>query len=287
MLDRATNHQGALELREPRRALRPFSGTEFTEEDVDRFAEFPQTPWTANHPGTRASRTSLAQPSEVHAVGTYTATILHFPEAWVEVGRLPLTSFTSTAAFSFKSLTEPLTAYRHETPFRVVLRGQNCFVIKADEATAFTERDYLEGEGESIEAMILAAPSSLPVPYAGHLSRRLIDLLTASREEAEAEPEMSRSSLKWFLYFIRSNSQLACPLVGLSPEGNIYATWRRSRDALFSAHFLPSGLVRFVVFTPNPRQRNAVTRLSGATTASNLLDTVRPHGVLSWACREG
>lgn len=287
MLDGMIQDRGVLELRRHRMALRPFAGIELNEQGLDPSMESTLTPWTADVTKTYAYPASLAQPSELQPGGAYTASVGQLPEVWIDFGQQASMSSTSTAAFGLKSVTEPLTAHRHATPFRIVLRRQDCFVLKTSEESAFTERDTVEEQGESVEAMILAVPSSLAVPYANTLSRRLAELFAASRQEAETELEMSRSSLRWFLDFMRSNAGLACPLVGLSPEGNIYAAWKRDRDALFSAHFLPSGLVRFVVFTPNPRHRGAVTRLSGATTASNLLDTVRPHGVLSWASREG
>jgi len=284
MLDRVHKSRDPADPRERKTAVHAFAGTEFSEADVDLSFDSPLIRWTTNYPVPHPSRPSLAQSTELHPTTGYTSASLVPSIYSAELRELTFTYLAFPGSLSVKSLTDPV---EPTDRFTLVQRGENCFVLRTNENRPYTENSSIEVEEESVEATILAVPSSLPVSYAYLLSQRLAELLASSREEAGQEPEMSRSSLKWFLDFLKANSTLRCPLISLSPEGNIYATWRRNRDRLFSAHFLPSGVVRFVVFTPNPRERGAVTRLSGATTVSNLLDTVRPHAVLAWASREG
>ena len=268
------------------REIKRYAATLHSEKPLDSLFELGYPSLTGDYSKPHISGVALALPSEQFALAGGTATVSHVPLTSVDLGQLSVRTASSSAVFTLVSSVDPWPFGTPSTSLRLVPYGECTFAVTSNDETAFTDRDSSEIQDASVEAMILAVPSSLRAPYARQLARRLMDLHSASTEDEE-ERELSSASLRWFLAFLRANSGLACPLVGLSAEGNIYATWKRGRDRLLSAHFLPSGEVRFVVFTPTPRRRKSVTRLTGATQVGALLETVRPHGVMSWVNREG
>ncbi|MBU2251852.1 MAG: hypothetical protein KKI04_00200, partial [Proteobacteria bacterium] len=65
-----------------------------------------------------------------------------------------------------------------------------------------------------------------------------------------------------------------------------YVSWRAEDGFVFSIHFLSTGFVNFAIIVPNPHAKQPV-RISGSANAENLVEKVKPWGVLNWAGREG
>ena len=82
--------------------------------------------------------------------------------------------------------------------------------------------------------------------------------------------------------FFQINTNIKCPTISLTPENNIYASWKGKQNRVFSVHFLASGSVRFVIFKPNDRHPEQQIRLSGTATSDILRETVTPYGVWDW-----
>lgn len=107
-------------------------------------------------------------------------------------------------------------------------------------------------------------------------------LLSDAKEENPEGQLISIDSLRRFYEFIVANPLLTYPKIALTPDGYMYARWRAAREKLFSAQFLPDGDVRFVIFRPNTKHKNKVTRISGLTTADALIDEIRSHRIADW-----
>jgi len=82
--------------------------------------------------------------------------------------------------------------------------------------------------------------------------------------------------------FFQINTNIKCPIISLTPENNIYASWKSEQNRVFSVHFLGRGSVRFVILKPNDRHPEQQIRLSGTATYDILRETVTPHGVWDW-----
>lgn len=152
---------------------------------------------------------------------------------------------------------------------------------------AVTQTNTIENEADQVKEMIFQAVRRLSVPYTGTLVNRLFELFHDAKEEERASVGISIGSLRTFYNFMQSCPNLKCPVISLTPEYNIYASWKAARNKVFSVHFLPGDDVRFVIFTPNNIHTNKLIRLSGMATADVLIKTVEPYGVLNWACDEG
>jgi hypothetical protein len=73
----------------------------------------------------------------------------------------------------------------------------------------------------------------------------------------------------------------------VTPDRNVYASWKVGTDRVFSVHFLPDGKVRFVIFYPNNKHVGDVIRVSGTATVDVVISVAAPHGILDWATDEG
>jgi hypothetical protein len=114
------------------------------------------------------------------------------------------------------------------------------------------------------------------------LADKLITLFNDAKEEDPYSLGISASSLRSFIDFLLSHTNLRCPTISLTPDYHIYASWRHEQNRLFSVHFLPNGDARFVIFNPNNRHPERITRISGVATTDILMETLIPHHVEEW-----
>jgi hypothetical protein len=138
-------------------------------------------------------------------------------------------------------------------------------------------------EDESVEEIIWHVGTTLSVGYRAKLTSRLSELQKAVQEEELDSGGITVRSLKYFIELLRAHPALRCPAVSVTPDRNIYASWKLGSDHVFSIHFLPDGKVRFVIFCPNEKHPGESIRLSGTATVDVVMSIAAPHGVLSWA----
>jgi len=141
-------------------------------------------------------------------------------------------------------------------------------------------------ENESIEQIIWRVGTTLPISYRKKLASRLSELQEAVGEEESDGRVITVRSLQHFVEFLKAHPMLRCPAVSVTPDGNIYASWKSASDRVFSIHFFANGNVRFVIFRPNEKHAGEVIRLSGTATVDVVMSIVSQHGVLSWASDE-
>src|SRR5262245_32310223 len=167
-------------------------------------------------------------------------------------------------------------------------------------ATVFTSREFMTlnmvgqarsmatqqqpaTEDETVEEIIWLVATTLSVRYRTKLAVRLSELQKAVQEEELDGRGITVRSLQHFIELLKAYPSLRCPTVSVTPDRNIYATWKSGSDRVFSIHFLPDGRIRFVIFCPNDKHSGETIRISGAATVDVILDIAKPHGILNWA----
>ena len=151
------------------------------------------------------------------------------------------------------------------------------------ESVASTQEELLTTEENLVKQLIIGISLSPFISYRQKLADRILTLFKKAREEDEFSVGVALSSLRSFYYFISSNSELRRPKLSLTPESNIYASWKSGSDKILSIHFLTDGDARFVIFKPNERRPDKPIRLSGIAPVDDLMQNViNPHGI-SWA----
>jgi len=145
-----------------------------------------------------------------------------------------------------------------------------------------TQEDLLYNEEDQVQELIFRIRTSLNITCRESLANRLVTLFNDAREEDFNNVGIDADSLRNFYKFLQLRPNLKFPAISLTPDCNIYASWRPKKNWVFSVHFIPTGDTRFVIFKPNDRHPERQVRLSGITTTDILLETVAPNGVLDW-----
>ena len=146
----------------------------------------------------------------------------------------------------------------------------------------FTQTDLLNNEEDQVQELIFQIRKSLSITYHESLANRLLTLFNDAKEEDSTSLGISVGSLRNFYNLFRLHTNLKCPTISLTPDYNIYASWRGEQNRVFSVHFLPNGDARFVIFRPNNRHPGRQIRLSGIATTDVLMETVAPDSVSDW-----
>ena len=152
-----------------------------------------------------------------------------------------------------------------------------------DEDTA-TESLTLEKNEDQVAKLIWNILGTRSIPDRESIAKRLFELLQDVKDEETESAGMSIESLRSFYNFLQTHSNLKKPAIALTPVNDIYVSWRAG-DFVFSIHFLSTGFVRFAIIAPNPHAEQPF-RISGLANAENLVEKVKPWGILNWAERE-
>lgn len=145
-----------------------------------------------------------------------------------------------------------------------------------------TQTTLLKREEDQVQELISRIKRSKSICYRESLANRLLTLFNDAKEEDSASLGIGVGSLRNFYNFFRLHTKLKCPTISLTPDYNIYASWRGEQNRVFSVHFLPNGDARFVIFKPNDRHPERQIRLSGIATTDVLMETVTPDSVSDW-----
>lgn len=158
-------------------------------------------------------------------------------------------------------------------------------IIFIEPESPFDKLEELLNDDEKVLEIILHVRNQLNINFARQLANRLKFLFDASKEECPEEVAILPESLRNFVGFLQSAINLKYPDVVLSPSKNIRAQWRTGPNRHFAVEFLPTGDAHFVIFSPDPMHPEKTIRMSGLASVDSLMETVQPHGVLTWSSR--
>jgi len=140
----------------------------------------------------------------------------------------------------------------------------------------------LNVEDEKIQNLIFHIRMSSQISYRERIAANLLFLNDYAKEETSESAGINLGSLQSFYDFIQIHNNLKCPIISLTPDDNIYLSWRGEKNRLFSVHFLSGEEVRFVVFKPNDMHPEKEDRFSGKTTYDVLKEAVIQYHVWDW-----
>ena len=167
------------------------------------------------------------------------------------------------------------------TATETINQGENNIFI-SNYISPLTQSDLLNNEEGQVLDLIFRIRKSEAIPYRNSLTNRLNALFYDAKEEDTVSLGISAGSLRNFYKFLLLHTNLKCPTISLTPDYNIYASWRSEQKRVFSVHFLPNGDARFVIFIPNVKHPERQIRISGAVTTDILVETVAPYHVCDW-----
>jgi hypothetical protein len=147
---------------------------------------------------------------------------------------------------------------------------------------SFTQANLIDIEDDKAQDLIYRIKEAAIKRRWANVANRIVTLFHDAKEE---EPDISGipvASLRSFYNFMQLYADLTCPVISLTPDNNLYASWRENQNRVFSIHFLTSEDVRFVILTPNDKHPDKQIRLSGTVTPDILMEKVSPFKILDW-----
>lgn len=118
--------------------------------------------------------------------------------------------------------------------------------------------------------------------FAARLKARVeaLNRYSIERDPTQTTP-LSIESLETFVAFVRSGAISSYPDVGLSPDGEIFAQWRWSRNHQFSVLFLPDLMARFLWLSPVRAAGGRRERVSGERALKRIVDMMQFEAILA------
>lgn len=146
-----------------------------------------------------------------------------------------------------------------------------------------TQVGLLDSEDKQVQDLVFRFRRLFSIPYRESLANSLLSLFDDAKEEDPTSIGMASGSLRNLYNLLQLNTNLKCPIISLTPDYNIYASWRKEHNQVFSVHFLPNGDTRFVILKPNNNHPGRQICLSGLATTDILMEMValKPFDV-SW-----
>ncbi len=137
----------------------------------------------------------------------------------------------------------------------------------------------MNDEEERLQEIIFQIRTSNSLAFRQNLAKRLLSLLYDAKEENEG---IRLASLINFYEFLTLYPNIKCPIISLTPDNDLYATWRFEQNRLFSVRFLSNRDIQLVIFKPNELHPNKTDRFLITTTVDSLKGEVTPHGIWDW-----
>ncbi|NQU80052.1 MAG: hypothetical protein HQ543_00865 [Bacteroidetes bacterium] len=151
---------------------------------------------------------------------------------------------------------------------------------------SFTQADLLNNEDNQVQQLIFQIRISTSIPNSERLANRLNSLFNAAKEEDPDSPGISVDSIHSFYHFLQKHTNLKYPIITLTPDNDIYASWKGGLNQVFSVHFVSNENTYFVIFKPNENNPERKIISYGTDTADTLLKTVASTGICDWISDE-
>lgn len=145
-----------------------------------------------------------------------------------------------------------------------------------------TQENLINSQEDQVQELIFRIKTSRSISYRESLANRLLALFNDAKEEDPDCVGIAAESLYNLYNFIHLHANIKCPIISLTPEYNIYVSWRGEQNRVLSIHFLPNADVRFVIFKPNDRHPERKIRISGLATTDIIMETLTPYCIEDW-----
>jgi hypothetical protein len=197
----------------------------------------------------------------------------------------------SGAWYEQDTLEQSISAPRHagfRSPSSLIqnVAGQALLQVWSEERGSFTQVDLLDDKDEEVNELIRWIRAFTFIPSMANISKRLQTLFNDAKEEDHFHVGIEVESLRTFYSFLQLHNNLKYPAITLTPDNNIYASWRGEEGRRFSVLYLPNSNVRFVRFVQNSKHPELKIRVSGLTTVDMLMETASPNNELNWIQNE-
>ena len=151
---------------------------------------------------------------------------------------------------------------------------------------SFTQLNLIDFEDNQVQQIIYNIRKSFFISNHESMANRLIALFNAAKEEDPDSPGISVDSIHSFYHFLKKHTYLKYPVITLTPDNDIYASWKGGLNQVFSVHFVSNENTYFVIFKPNENNPERKIISYGTDTVDTLLKTVAFTGICDWILDE-
>lgn len=130
---------------------------------------------------------------------------------------------------------------------------------------------FLGGGTQHQQVVPLYQPSKPVDDIAAKVSNRLLELREQRSNEEPEGPGVSENSAECMMKMLSSVKGLRMPALSITPDGNVYASWRNASGAVFSVHFLENGETRYVILRRDDNSPGVWIRSTGSAPANRVL----------------
>lgn len=148
--------------------------------------------------------------------------------------------------------------------------------FKEENVTVFTQSELVD-KTDYVLYFINRITKSCVNPNCGSLKSRLIELNNEVKEDEPGSDGIVTSSLYSFFRFMDSDIRIERPSIGISPDNNIFASWRVKKYQVFNVHFLSDMTVRYVILESEHQEPQ-----SGTAYIDSLIEIVNSTVVKDW-----
>ena len=149
-----------------------------------------------------------------------------------------------------------------------------------------TQEDLVDTEDKKVQKLISYIRLADDVPKNERLANRLSNLFDAAKEEDPELPGISFDSIYCFYYFLQKHPYLKYPIITLTPDNDIYASWKGGLNQVFSLHFESNENVHFVIFKPNTNNPDRKIITYGTDAVDTLMEIIELNSIWDWISDE-
>ena len=150
----------------------------------------------------------------------------------------------------------------------------------------FTQSDLLDIVDKQVQQLISLIKISISITNNEHIANRLNSLFKAAKEEDTNSPGISLDSIHSFYNFLKKHTDFKYPVITLTPDNDIYASWKGGLNQVFSVHFVSNENTYFVIFKPNENNPERRIISYGTEPVETLLEAVKFTGIYDWISDE-
>jgi hypothetical protein len=145
----------------------------------------------------------------------------------------------------------------------------------------YTQDNTLNDQEEKVLEIIYKMINSTFIAKNIELANLVMNLYNLEKDEDQSSVGINIDSLNSFYNFFSFYKNLKLPVVTLTNDCNIYASWKKA-DKLLSIHFLEEGNIRFVLFVTNKNNKDHKDRISGTATINSLIHFLPNNDLIDW-----
>ncbi len=157
-------------------------------------------------------------------------------------------------------------------------------IKQLNSVTVFTQQELFDVNVEEKQVQQLISQISLfdQLSCKEIIKNKLGKLYNISKEEDPESTGISLESLRTFFKFLQKSIMAECPIISLTPDNNIYTTWKNIDGQLLSLNFLQDGNVSFVLFKFDTNNPAKMTPASDTIPVTQLFRVIDFTEILGW-----